>query len=399
MLRHCALALALVATLAAPALARRSYTVRVPKFEVPAARNREICVFVPLKSKKALDIGEVRIINQGGTPLFATHHLIVYAYHGSLDSVAGIEGKDIDDTACLNFGSGKPSDLQIVATSQGPDTRWVTPTGTALEMQPTTGSSGKKVVGLVLNSHWINGDSVPHMARAKVTLVTRKAKEVKRQLKPIFEVVANGFIHVPPGEIKTVDWTWGPTPPGHPNFGAILGGSSPPTGDACVTMLTSHMHKRGILFTTTLIDKAGNRTLLESNKVYTDPPSRLYAPPMLVTAGEVLEYQCTHDNKTNTKLGCEEQPGVTPGESVIDLLTHGGDFTHPTGAAKNCTQQGPDAAECPATDPQYPGRTFTGNCVPANLVFGFTSEDDMCILPGYYYDATPNAAPGQECTL
>ena len=399
MLRHCALALALVATLAAPALARRSYTVRVPKFEVPAARNREICVFVPLKSKKALDIGEVRIINQGGTPLFATHHLIVYAYHGSLDSVAGIEGKDIDDTACLNFGSGNPADLQIVATSQGPDTRWVTPTGTALEMQPTTGSSGKKVVGLVLNSHWINGDSVPHMARAKVTLVTRKAKEVKRQLKPIFEVVANGFIHVPPGEIKTVDWTWGPTPPGHPNFGAILGGSSPPTGDACVTMLTSHMHKRGILFTTTLIDKAGNRTLLESNKVYTDPPSRLYAPPMLVTAGEVLEYQCTHDNKTNTKLGCEEQPGVTPGESVIDLLTHGGDFTHPTGAAKNCTQQGPDAAECPATDPQYPGRTFTGNCVPANLVFGFTSEDDMCILPGYYYDADPTAAPGQECIL
>ena len=119
----------------------------------------------------------------------------------------------------------------------------------------------------------------------------------------------------------------------------------------------------------------------------------------LVATGEVLEYQCTHDNKTNTKLGCEEQPGVAPGESVINRLTHGGDFTHFNGAAKNCTQQGPDAAECPATDPNYPGRTFTGNCVPANLVFGFTSEDDMCILPGYYYDADPNAAPGQECTL
>jgi hypothetical protein len=234
MLRHSALALAMVATLAAPALARRSYTVRVPRFEVPAAHNREVCVFVPLKgSKKTLDIGEVRMINRGGTPRFATHHLIVFAYHGSLDSVAGLEGKVIDDTACLNFGSGKPSDLQIVATSQGPETRWLTPRGTALEMQPTTGSSGKKVVGLVLNSHWINGDSVPHMARAKVTLVTRKAKEVKRQLKPIFEVVANGFIMVPPGEIKTVGWTWGP---GRPNLGGFLGGSSYPTGDACVTM-------------------------------------------------------------------------------------------------------------------------------------------------------------------
>ena len=397
MLRHCALALALVATLATPALARRSYTVRVPKFEVPAARNREICVFVPLKKlKKPMDIGEVRIINQGGTPLFATHHLIVYAYHGTTDSVAGLDGKVIDDKACLNFGSGKPSDLQIVATSQGPDTRWLTPTGTALEIQPMTGSSGKKMIGLVLNSHWINGDSVPHMARAKVTLVTKKAKEVKRQLKPIFEVVANGFIMVPPGEIKSVQWTWGP---GRENLGGFLGGSSYPTGDACVTMLTSHMHKRGILFTTTLIDKAGNQTLLESNTVYTDPPARSYSPPMLVTSGEMLQYQCTHDNKTNTKLGCEEQPGVTPGESVIDRLTHGGSFTNFNGAAKNCTQQGPDAAECQPTDPKYPGRTFTGNCVPANLVFGFTSEDDMCILPGYYYDATPNAAPGQECTL
>src|SRR5262249_42158009 len=155
--------------------------------------------------------------------LFATHHLIVYAYNGSLDSVDGLEGKGIDDTACLNFGSGNPADLQIVATSQGPETRWLTPSGTPLELPPTTASSGQKVVGLVLNSHWINGDNVPHMARAKVTLVTRKPKEVKRQLKPIFEVVANGFINVPPGEIKTVSWTWAAEGPGHPNLGSFLG--------------------------------------------------------------------------------------------------------------------------------------------------------------------------------
>ena len=48
---------------------------------------------------------------------FATHHLIVYAYHGPpRRRDAGVVK---DDTACLNFGRGRPSDLSIVATSQG----------------------------------------------------------------------------------------------------------------------------------------------------------------------------------------------------------------------------------------------------------------------------------------
>jgi hypothetical protein len=50
-------------------------------------------------------------------------------------------------------------------------------------------------------------------------------------------------------------------------------------------------------------------------------------------------------------------------------------------------------------DPDRPTRSLTGNCVPANLVFGFLSEDDMCILPGYYYDANPDAPAGKECEL
>ena len=68
-------------------------------------------------------------------------------------------------------------------------------------------------------------------------------------------------------------------------------------------------------------------------------------------------------------------------------------------AAKPCTTPGPDQAECPATDPAHPGRSFTGNCVEARLVFGFTSHDEMCILPGTFYDGNPDAAPGHECDL
>ena len=37
--------------------------------------------------------------------------------------------------------------------------------------------------------------------------------------------------------------------------------------------------------------------------------------------------------------------------------------------------------------------------MPARLVFGFTSDDEMCILPGTYYDAVPGAPAGRECDL
>ena len=36
----------------------------------------------------------------------------------------------------------------------------------------------------------------------------------------------------------------------------------------------------------------------------------------------------------------------------------------------------------------------------ANLVFGFTSDDDMCIFPGTYYDVNDQAPPGADpCDL
>jgi hypothetical protein len=37
--------------------------------------------------------------------------------------------------------------------------------------------------------------------------------------------------------------------------------------------------------------------------------------------------------------------------------------------------------------------------VRANLVFGGSADDDMCILPGGYYDPNPDAPPGSECDV
>src|SRR5262245_31334692 len=163
LVRPILVALAVLVAVPPLAEAKRSYTVKVPTFEVPAGQNREICVFVPIRAKDPLDLGEIRIANRiadhGKSSTFATHHLIVYAYRGPLDAVTAGEVKD--DTACLNFGRGRPTDLSIVATSQGITSRWATPKGTALKLAPEMDPAGKPVVGLVLNSNWINGDTKP----------------------------------------------------------------------------------------------------------------------------------------------------------------------------------------------------------------------------------------------
>src|SRR4029450_13686401 len=66
--RRLLLTLAVLAAVPPFAAAKRSYTVKVPTFEGPAGKNREICVFVPIRSKEALDLGEIRIANRIADP-------------------------------------------------------------------------------------------------------------------------------------------------------------------------------------------------------------------------------------------------------------------------------------------------------------------------------------------
>ena len=79
---------------------------------------------------------------------------------------------------------------------------------------------------------------------------------------------------------------------------------------------------------------------------------------------------------------------MTPGRSIADAVLRGG-----RGTATPCSRPGPNPEACPPAGP------FTGSCVEANLVFGYTADDDMCTLPGAYYDANPDAPPGRECDL
>jgi hypothetical protein len=391
---------------APPAAARKGKPVKLkmPRIEVPPRSDLEVCTFVRLPMKQEFDNAETLIVNIGGNAEFTSHHFLMWQYLGKDMDQFPKKGTVSRGEACIDFGPTDSNQRALIAGSQSPRALYTLPRGLAQRLTPTVDRDGKSVVGLIMNTHWINSSDKPQRASVRIKMRPTKGSDVKRFIKPIFEVVGNAFIDVPPGQVKQTGFVWGP---GGFDFGGGFSGGTLPRGPACVAMVTAHMHKRGKEFTVFFRRGAGEQNQdpepLYRTTDYSDPGQLIFdgkegrPKPLLINVGESLAYYCMHDNgvTTDVKLGCEEVPGEPPGLSLFEVFQQGRLADGVDHAAKRCTSN----ADCPATDPAYPDRTFTGQCVPANLVFGFTSDDDMCILPGAYYDPNPAAPPGQECDL
>jgi hypothetical protein len=238
---------------------------------------------------------------------------------------------------------------------------------------------------LLLNAHYTN----PYrdtLAEVWVNATPADPAQVTRPARILFETLANAFIKVPPGTQQTVTadtcafsasalcQAGGEPAPQAPYF-ALLG-------------VTSHRHKRTPKFVTDLYGgdgkpvsrgaadmtdaEDGSRHLYVSTE-YSDPVNLGFWPPIVVRAGQRLQYTCHPDNgvETPVRLGCEETPGVPPGRSILDQLVDGRPLFG--GAARWCRAD----ADCAGFG--------TGRCTPANLVFGELADDEMCILPGLFY--------------
>src|SRR5262245_39739031 len=235
------------------ALAARTIHLRVPSFVVPPQSDREVCTFVPVPMSDAFNYQRSVVVNVGGDRHFTSHHFLAWVYNGKTVDGFPARGEIKDSKACLDFG---PTDTNTRTLIAGAQTRRLVTTlgeGLAQPLTPTVDGAGKKVLGIILNSHWINSSNRPKRAAVKLTLVAAKPHTVHRFIQPLFEVTANASIHVAPGAKRTEHGYWGP---GSADFGGgtLGGGKVPGTNDiACVTGVTSHMHKRGVLFTIDLV--------------------------------------------------------------------------------------------------------------------------------------------------
>jgi hypothetical protein len=407
-------AVAVVLPAVAGAARPRPISFKFPPFVVPARGEREVCTFLRIPQKKAFDVAGSRIVAVGGRGVTA-HHVYVYAYLGAARD-RFLKGEILDDKGCFRLGPDDRAHRVLVAASQTVRAFHEWPEGLAQRLEPVT-EGGKKVLGFVVNTHWVNEDTRPRKVSARIKLVGAKRGSVKRLLQPIVDASAGAEIDVPPGASGSVVGEWAPGRDGA--MSVALGGVPPPAGPVCVAGLAAVMHKRGARFRVDLVDDAAaSTTPVYLSEVYSDPPytifdgrganlSPLYLAP---GSGRRLRYECVHVNgasytnpdsglatTTAVRRGCEETDLLPPGRTARATLADGKGLTGP---AKLCTT---DADCCggagPCAHPADATRQLTGRCVSANLVFGTDAEDDACQLPGVWYAGDPTAPPGSECAL
>ncbi len=344
------------------------FQVVLPAFTIPPRGEREICQYMELPNDQPIYVtGFEMSMNPG------SHHFILYKYDGT--QTDKFPQGPVDDPACLNFGPGDGGFGYRFITGAQVDYYDVPfPAGVAMML--------KAHQPVIFNSHYINYWNAPETGQVWLNIHTTAAANVQYTAENIFDVNLFG-INVPPGMIGSTSQTW----------------RAP--SDLYLFSLTSHMHKRGIQFVVDKVGGADNGTEIYRSGTepngWDDPLNKIYTPPLFLKKGEGLEYTCTHDNGADAdhpvRLGCEGTSKdifnttyscETDADCVDINVCKDGRCGNST---KGCSSDG----DC--------GPAGTGRCIPQTLRFGFTGDDDMCIMPGLYYEATPNAtmappAPG-----
>src|SRR6266446_460643 len=115
-----AAAAAAALAIAPPAAAGRTIRLKVPRFVVPPHTDREVCTFVRVPMKKALDLGGSVIVNVGGHGSFTTHHFLMWVYEGTDTSRFPPKGQLVDSKACLDFGPADTNRRNLIGGAQQP---------------------------------------------------------------------------------------------------------------------------------------------------------------------------------------------------------------------------------------------------------------------------------------
>ena len=410
-----------VLLLAGPAGGREPQTLklRFPRFTVRPGGSPEVCFFVRVPTQVPFDLASFEITNRGAGGSFGVRHFLVYLYAGEhLDEFSRDAGRIVASRACLDLGPADRDRRQLIASGAAARSRGALPPGLVLRLAPVPAVPGGTPdgIGLLFDANWVNGTSGTRRGSTRVVLHRARPEDVRRVALPIFETTAELGLRVPPGLVVSSETSTAALNAARPGEaplrdawepGITAEGAPPPSGDACVLVVTGHMHKRGRFLGVDLIGPDGlphnppdgpdnpfdpGRIHLFASSDYADPGAVTFTPPQLLHVGEALHYACWTDNGVTItpRLGCEEIPGQAPGTPPAA----GGD-----GPAKPCHATGSSSPECPPTDAAYPDRRFTGACVLANVVAGTTPDDEACALAGAYFDPIPGAAPGAECDV
>jgi hypothetical protein len=407
MTRRLACSVVVLVAVAAPAGARsRTVKLKLSGFAIEAKRDREVCKAYRIPGAAGMEVvsWEARTrVSQGNT--VGSHHLVLYGYQGR-NAAAFPSGMQDNSAGCAGFG---PSDFftgRVFLAGSGGERAcgkgWTCTEanmpGDLAQVIPGSADAPKDAI-VVINSHYFNGAPKRGRGLVKIRLKLAPLAPGKRVVRQVIHDGASRDIKVAPGAVgPRVTSSW--QADGAPND-ATEGGANP-AGDVCIMTLSTHMHKRGTLFE---VDYEQNGVIQEmldwTDYIHAgtilwpalgrDP--EIHKRPRGLLRAYTAEngwprflYACTHANGADgreVKMGCEAAPGVTPGLSWTEGVARG--LSPLESHAEPCGQDGVNCNGRP--------------CVPANLVFGPLSDDDMCILVALVYDPLPGAPPERACEI
>ena len=169
-----------------------------------------------------------------------------------------------------------------------------------------------------MNSHYVNLLGTEELiGETYVNLWTLPPEAVKYEAKGL--AASNRDINVPPGTTRTVEGQWRVSD-------AIkllrLQGYRDVT-ELNVFQVTSHMHRHGELFE---VFRISTGELLHKSVAYDNAPLDQFNPPLKLTLGDGLRFECTHSNFDTDKpirygVTSEDEMAIMFGFYYIPIIT------------------------------------------------------------------------------
>ncbi len=261
---------------------------RMGKFTIPPAREREVCEYRQLPNKKPMDVQEFEIRMSPGS-----HHFVLWAYFGGLgpkDFPAGIK----DSPGCTGIGPGTDYHRANLTGMGQPNGKVSFPQGYALRLEPHQ--------SLLLNSHYINSSATePLTPQVVFNLVRARKSTVKHHLQTL--TLGDYQIPIPAHSTTSHTGEW------HAPF------------DLTVEQLSSHQHKRGIGLSANLIVDGEDRGEIFRNLNDWQEPTikwfddRLGQPPIHLKQGDGFRFTCSWQNNDDKDV----RFGVTTDDEMCFL--------------------------------------------------------------------------------
>ena len=277
----------------APPPLGQGYQLHLPKFKIEAGKELEVFYATHLKDGNGQTPRGDIFVN--GFDIFyptGSHHFILYRVtrlglrRGLLEKgiVPGV-GVNPEDTFRVVQNSGEGGHLTLldrlpVIGSQRAETAIRFPEGVALRIAGDTLFD--------MNSHYVNllgTDTL--IGETYVNLWTLPPEDVKYEAKGF--AASNKDIEVPPGTTRMVEGQWLVSNAlkllrlqGYRNVTELN-----------IFQVTSHMHRHGELFE---VFRISTDALLHQSVAYDNAPLDQFDPPVKLTVGDGLRFECTHSN-------------------------------------------------------------------------------------------------------